>query len=247
MELSVRDLATIFKVPERQIFRWINEDGLPSREIDGRPYFNQIELLEWAITRGHGFSPAILQESPRPANEIPSTTSTSLAQALENAGEFLRLGGRTKSEVLTRMVEGLTLPEGTDRENLLRLFLAREVKGSTAVGDGIAIPHPQHPVILPIPKPSVWICFLATPVDFGSLDGLPIHTMFTMVCPTIRVHLRMLAQVAIALRDPPFRSAVVRRASRETILKEAARLDRTTTSTTNLSQPASTVASSESV
>ena len=244
MKLSVRDLATIFNVTERQIFRWINEDGLPSRELDGRPYFNQIELLEWAITRSHWFSPAILQENPR-SEGTSSLKPTSLARSIENAGNPLRLAGKTKNEVLTRMVEGLTLPENADRENLLRLFLAREIKGSTAVGDGIAIPHPQHPVILPIAKPTVWICFLETPVDFGSLDGLPIHTIFTMICPTIRVHLRLLAQVAIALRDPQFRAAIVKRGSRETILRDAERLDRTTMATASPRQATSAIASPE--
>ena len=103
MKLSVRDLATIFNVTERQIFRWINEDGLPSRELDGRPYFNQIELLEWAITRSHWFSPAILQENPR-SEGTSSLKPTSLARSIENAGNPLRLAGKTKNEVLTRMV-----------------------------------------------------------------------------------------------------------------------------------------------
>ena len=231
MELTARDLAAIFKVPESLIYRWINEDGLPSRQIDGRPFFNQTELLEWAITRRLSFSPAMLRDDRRASDGNVSKTSTALADVISNNGEFLRLEGKTKTEVLTEMVERMALPERSDRENLLRLFLSREVKGSTSVGDGIAIPHPQHPVILPVTAPSICVCYLESPVDFGSLDGLPIHTMFTIVCPTIRSHLRMLARVAMALRDAGFRSAIVKRAPRETIVREAERVDRATAAT----------------
>ena len=40
------------------------------------------------------------------------------------------------------------LPEGVDREFLLHLFLAREASASTAIGDGIAIPHVRNPIAL---------------------------------------------------------------------------------------------------
>ena len=44
----------------------------------------------------------------------------------------------------------LPLPDDVDRELLLHLFLAREASASTAIGDGIAIPH--------VPTPSSSMC-----------------------------------------------------------------------------------------
>jgi PTS system nitrogen regulatory IIA component len=110
------------------------------------------------------------------------------------------------------------------RSVLHQLFLARESIGSTAVGEGIAIPHPRHPVVLPVGRPMLTLCFLDQPIDFGALDHQPVHTLFVLVSPTIRAHLRMLARIACALRDEGFRAVLKRRASANEILREAQRV-----------------------
>jgi PTS system nitrogen regulatory IIA component len=112
-----------------------------------------------------------------------------------------------------------------DREFLVQVLIAREVAGSTAVGDGIAIPHVRSPVVLNGAPASITLCTLAAPVDFGAHDGQPIHTVFAIVSPTIRAHLQLLAKLAAALHDPEFKAAVLRRAPQDEILKHARRLD----------------------
>src|SRR5207253_1889536 len=83
-----------------------------------------------------------------------------LAEALELGGVHYGLQGTSKDHALRALVEVLPLPEGTDRELLLRLFLAREATASTAVGDGIAIPHVRNPIVLHVTRPSVILCYL---------------------------------------------------------------------------------------
>jgi hypothetical protein len=40
--------------------------------------------------------------------------------------------------------------------------------------------------VMHIPRPMVTLCFLEQPVEFGAMDGQPVHTLFTIVSPTIR-------------------------------------------------------------
>jgi PTS system nitrogen regulatory IIA component len=226
MQLTVRDVAEIFSVPENRVYRWISDESLPSLQIDGQHFFNNDDLLEWATVRRLKFSPELLsRKGPGRASSSTSNGGANLVQALELGGDVVRISGTDRRTVLARMVESMSLPPGTDREMLLNLFQARESRGSTAVGDGIAIPHPQHPVILPVAKPVLALCFLETPVDFQAPDGQPIHTLFTLICPTIRSHLAMLARVAVALRDDGFRSAIRRRLSHAEIVVEARRVE----------------------
>ena len=51
------------------------------------------------------------------------------------------------------------------------------------------------------------------------------HTLFTLISPTIKTHLHLLSQLSFFLRDPAFHAAVVQHASRETILLEAQRVE----------------------
>ena len=103
--------------------------------------------------------------------------------------------------------------------------VAREALASTGVGDGIAIPHVRNPIVLHVPRPTVTLCFLERPVDFGALDGKPVHCLFTLVSPTIRAHLHLLSRLAFALRDPGFHAVVQRQALRDEILTELRRVE----------------------
>ena len=85
------------------------------------------------------------------------------------------------------------------------------------VGEGIAIPHVRNPIVLHLSRPTVTLCFLERPVDFGALDGQLVTTLFTLISPTIRAHLHLLSRLAFALRDPKFNAAVRTGVSREQI------------------------------
>jgi PTS system nitrogen regulatory IIA component len=220
MELTIRDAAAIFDVPEARIYRWVHEDDLPARNVNGQLYFNRTELLEWAAIRRVGFASDLFRDPSGGA-----TSGEGLVEALRSGGIFTGLTGSDKGEILRGIVASLRLPEDFDRPTLLELFVSREAAGSTAVGDGIAIPHPRHPVITPAGRPTLTLFFLEKPIDFGAPDRQPVHTLFVLVSPTIRAHLRMLARVACVLRDEQFRAVLRRRGSTEEILREVQRLE----------------------
>ncbi len=119
----------------------------------------------------------------------------------------------------------MRLPEGVDREFLYHVLLAREKACSTAVGDGVAIPHPRNPIVLHVTQPSVTVCFLEQPVEFGAMDGQPVRVLFTLVSPTVHAHLQTLSRLAFALQDPGFRAVISAPDTREAILREARRVD----------------------
>jgi PTS system nitrogen regulatory IIA component len=93
----------------------------------------------------------------------------------------------------------------TGREFLLSVLEAREAMGSTGIGDGIAIPHVRNPIVLQIDRPFVTLGLLQHPIDFGSIDGKPVHALFMVVSPTVPAHLAILARLGFALRDDELR------------------------------------------
>jgi PTS system nitrogen regulatory IIA component len=118
----------------------------------------------------------------------------------------------------------MPLPQA-DRLSLLDVFLSREDLGTTPLGEGFAIPHVRSPIILGVDRPHVTLSYLDRPVDFRAFDGRPVHTLFTLISPTVRVHLALLSVLASALQDPGFKDCVLRCGTREEILAEARRLD----------------------
>lgn len=218
MRLRVRDAAELLDVSEKTVYRWIAQKGLPVHRVNEQYRFNRAELLEWAAGQQVPVSPKMLEE-PEDAF-IPS-----LADALRAGGVHYRVGGTDKPSALRSVVEILPLPDGVDREFLLQVFLARESVGSTAIGDGIAIPHVRNPITLHVTQPLVSLSFLENSIDFQAIDGKSVHTLFTIISPTIKAHLNLLSKLAYGLRGSPFAEAVASRASRESILATAALLD----------------------
>ncbi len=220
MQLTVRDVGKFLNVSESTVTRWIKQRGLPAQHVGGQFRFNRAELLEWATANRLKVSLEMFDHLENDYEPAPS-----LADALEVGGIFYQLQDTNKDRALRALVQVLPLPEGIDRELILRLFLAREASASTAIGGGIAVPHVRNPVVLHVGRPLVTLCFLERPVDFGALDGQPVHVLFSLICPTVRSHLQMLSRMTYALHDEQFKAVVTRQGRREEILQEARRVE----------------------
>jgi nitrogen PTS system EIIA component len=220
MQLTVRDVTRFLSVSESTLTRWIKRRGLPAQHVNGQYRFHRAELLEWATANQVKFSLEMLDDL-----ETIDEPPPSLAAALEAGGIHYNVQDTSKERALRALVQVLPLPEGIDRELILRLFLVREAAATTAIGDGIAIPHVRNPIVLHVDRPMVTLCFLEHPVDFAALDGKPVQFLFSLICPTTRNHLQMLSRLSFALQNPQFKAAILRQAPREEILAEARRID----------------------
>jgi PTS system nitrogen regulatory IIA component len=154
-----------------------------------------------------------------------SSPAVPLAEAISAGGIHYGVGGADKTAALRCVVELMPLPPDADREFVLHVFLTRESLGSTAIGNGIALPHARNPVVMSVPHPMITLCFLGTPIEYDAIDGQPVHTLFTMLSPTVRAHLQMLARLSYALRQPTFADVIARRGARDDILTACAAVD----------------------
>ena len=143
-----------------------------------------------------------------------SGASTGLAEAIRAGGIHYRVGGADKAQVLRSVVELMPLPDLVDRQFLLQVLLARESLGSTAVGNGIALPHVRNPVVMHVPRPMVTLCFLERPVEFDALDGS--RSIRCSPCSVPR-------SAPICIRWPGFRSALQQPAFSEVIRRQGSR------------------------
>ena len=220
MQIGVREAAELMNVSEKTVYRWIKGNKLPVFKINEQYRINRAELLEWATAHRVNVSAEIFSDPDRDKVPFPS-----LAEALQAGGVHYRVEGNDKDSVLKSAVEMMALPKEVDRTFLLRVLLARESLGSTGIGEGIAIPHVRNPIVMFIPQPMVTLCFLEKAIDFGSLDGKPVHTIFMIVSPTISAHLNLLSRLSFALRHPAFSDAISRRGSRAEIAAAADLVD----------------------
>jgi PTS system nitrogen regulatory IIA component len=115
------------------------------------------------------------------------------------------LRATTKSDALQEIATLLAgLHPEIDRGRLIQVLQDREALGSTAIGEGIAIPHGKLSGV-----PNVVAAFARSErgIDFDSLDGKPTHLFFLLVAPedSAGAHLKALARVSRLLKDKAFR------------------------------------------
>jgi PTS system nitrogen regulatory IIA component len=115
------------------------------------------------------------------------------------------LEGREKSAALEEMAGLLAFchPRLT-KEKVLDVLVAREKISTTAIGEGVAIPHGKLAGV-----DRVLGVFARSPegVDFASLDGEPTHLFFALIAPENAAadHLKALARISRLLKDQGFR------------------------------------------
>ena len=205
MQLTVKDIARLFDVPERKVRSWIRHEGLPAQELGGIHRFSKPQLLEWATAR----------KMALPAEWVTGAGTgggplLSVCDALHRGGIVRDVVGKDKATVLREVVRRMALPARVDRDLMFRMLLARETLASTAVGDGIAFPHPRNPVVLHVPEAQVTLCYLKDAVSFGAIDDVPVYALFTLVSPTPKKHLQLLSRLSFVLRLDPFRASVMK-------------------------------------
>ena len=90
---------------------------------------------------------------------------------------------------------------GQNERAILEILQQREKLGSTAVGNGVAIPHGKLPKLTQL---FGLFARLEKPIDFEALDSQPVDLIFLLLAPENAGadHLKALARVARLLRDP---------------------------------------------
>jgi PTS system nitrogen regulatory IIA component len=211
MELSAIEVAKLLNVPEKDVRDWARADKLPHLDVQDRLRFNRQAILEWALARGHPLAFAL--EEVEPAG-LPPLTELFAADRF-----YYDLPGGTFAEVLRAALDVFRLPPEADKDLIYDLLVSREKLMTTALGDGLAVPHLRVPIVVNVAKPTLGVFFTRKPIDMGALDGKPVHTLFLLLSLTPKQHLELLARLAFLFRQQEFVTLLRERAKPEAIIE----------------------------
>lgn len=139
----------------------------------------------------------------------------SLSALIQRGGVYYNVGGSNPVEVLTASARTINLDKDIDRDDLLKAILEREALMPTAIGSGIAIPHPRNPLISDEELQRVAVIFLKTPVPYNALDRKPVSTLFLILSASARTHLGILAEISHLCQKSDFIELLEKRPSTE--------------------------------
>lgn len=128
---------------------------------------------------------------------------TDLTSLISKGGVFTVEGSST-TEIYEKVCNLIKFPESITSDAVFNALCAREKIMSTAVGNGIALPHASVPIIKEEEEQRVCVVYLKEPLDMNAPDEMKVHTMFVILTQNRQTHLQVLSRLVSLLRDTSF-------------------------------------------
>ena len=145
---------------------------------------------------------------------------------IHRGGIFFDVEGNTPEEIYSKISSMIKMPEGLTSEQICNALCAREQVLSTAVGNGIALPHARSSIIKNSDDQQICIVYLKNPIDMQAPDEREVFVMFVLLTHNSQVHLKVLTELAGLFRNLRFRKALESHAGEAEILSLIRELDK---------------------
>lgn len=206
--MTIKEVSKYLKMNERTVYKLIQGGQIPATKLGKQWRLNKEQLNEWL-----GFQVAELPTEDLVHLERDHKESViKITPLLKEENIVFNFYAQSKTQVIQKLVDviiknnKLTPTEG---EKLTQAIMERERLCSTAVGEGVAIPHPRDVVITDIKRPLLSAGVCRNGMDFESIDGKPTHLVFLLSAPRSDIHLKLMARLSRLLRDKVFRYKLV--------------------------------------
>jgi PTS system nitrogen regulatory IIA component len=126
---------------------------------------------------------------------------TDLSDILSVDAIDARMTAPNKKALFQQLSAAASKLTGIPAKTILACLNERERLGSTGFGGGVAIPHGKTEAL---PGLVGFFARLSAPIDYAAIDHLPVDLVFLLLSPPDAGadHLKALARVSRALRDP---------------------------------------------
>lgn len=219
MDLSIKDISHLLMLPEKEVQQLIKKKEIPFQLLHDKVVFNKQQTIEWALGR----SLPINVSGHQKLSEYHIET----LGILLDKNSFHYNCELTEAAYIEQMVSQINFEKNVDKEIIVQLLKSRESMMSTAIGNGISLPHPRVPLMVGRNKPLINFFFATKPLELKSIDGKPVHTLILLISQTIKQHLSLIAHLSFLLSKETFRFALENRLECSEILDIISKIEET--------------------
>lgn len=218
MDLKIKDVAELLNISETTVRRWLADGKIPAYRLNRQYRFSRTEIEDWLMQQKLDVN---FSEKPDPDAKVEPIKANNLQFSLYRAiyrGEVLNgVKGSTKEEIIRHTMEHMATRCDLDAEVLTDLFLDRERMMPTTLGHGIGVPHTRD-FLLNTHYDVIEVVYPENPIDYGALDGEPVHILFFLFASEDRHHLNLLAKLAHVCSGEKARAFFSTKPSKERLL-----------------------------
>ncbi len=223
MNLKIKDIVMLTGVSEKTVNKWIEEHSIPFYKLNGQYRFSEAEINEWIISNKLDKN---LNISDKLIELSAAKKQVKISEILQRGGIHYNINGDTVKDVIINAIDLLSIPDEITKDDLVESLLERENMMPTAMGHGIAIPHPRNPIITEFEHESLSICFLKNEVDYKAIDGNFVHTIFIVLSATPKRHLEILSKISYLNQQKEFYDLIKGRAAEKEIMDYITKIEK---------------------
>lgn len=203
--MSLEEFARHVGMDARQVRKLADRGQLPGQKIGGDWRFNRARVTEWLQQEMPSLDERrlIAVERAMGAGGPPDPHDLVVTNLMGVEGIDLNLPARTRSSLLREIVR---LVDRTgllwDERGLLDAVEEREQMRSTAMPNGVAIPHPRQPMPHATADPVICLARVPGGIAFGAPNRVLTDLFFLICNHDDRYHLRVLARLMRMLDEP---------------------------------------------
>jgi excisionase family DNA binding protein len=204
--MTLREVAEYLKLSEKTVSRMAQEGRIPAQKLTRQWRFQRNLINSWMANPNNG--PVDQQQLPPEATGLPRPLTVS--SVVNPSRISLSLTAPDKDGVLRELCALVIDPrESRLFETLFQALRAREDLCPTCVSEGVAIPHARNALIGLVDNPVLAYGRHNKGVDFGALDGKPVHHFFLLCAPNVRQHLQLLSRLSRLVNSADFRARLM--------------------------------------
>lgn len=200
MDLKIKDVADLLNVSESTVRRWIADRKIPFYYLHQNQYrFSRQEIEDWVLQRKKPQGKEC--EADLESTQKQGLMQYALYRAIHNGGIHHKVPGANKEEVIQNASKIIAKTLQLDSDVLAELLIDREKLMPTALNNGIGIPHARD-FLLEGNQDIMAVVYPEAPIEYGSLDNVPVSVLFFLFAADDKRHLHLLAKVAHLCGNP---------------------------------------------
>ena len=141
---------------------------------------------------------------------------------IEKGGVIFDAEGDTPAKIYKIIAESQKLPDYLSAEKFYTELVQREELISTAVGNGMALPHTRYPLLKNEDEQRIIVCYPKKALDMKAPDAKLVFVFFAILSSSSKVHLQILSRLAFLIQNNEFRKILAGKPSAQ-VLADAVR------------------------
>ena len=202
---TLDELARNLGRDRRDLEKQVQRGRIPAHKRQGEWFFQSAEITQWLEQEMRGYSESQLAALEQAQNSSEVSATVPISTLLRPETIQIPLEARTKRSTLESLVEvaGRTW-KIWEPATVLKAVLEREALHSTALENGVALPHPRQPLPDAVGEPVISFGRTSNAISWGATNNAPSDLFFLIVCRDTRTHLQVMARLSRMVQQPAF-------------------------------------------